>query len=198
MAAQRHIIVPVFVVLLAIGGALLWGPIGLGNGPLAVQMAATVGWSQTVRTPAGFILPMYNSGGRAAVVDSVDLVGGTRYAAPHLLALVVLTSAKCGGPWPARATSRGFVMVGCGGRDRGPLAGVPIAPTTERISYGFPAAAEVTAPRPGACWVMTEVIVHYHVGIRYYTATDPFELVVCAPGASAQEDAATKAAMGVG
>jgi hypothetical protein len=195
---RRHIAIPVFVVLLAVGAALLWGPIGLGNGPLAVQMGASVGWSQTVRTPAGFILPMYNSGSSAAVVDSVNLVGDTRYGAPRILRLAVLTSAACGGPWPARATSRGFVMVGCGGRYRGPLIGRGIGPNTQRISSGFPAAAEAAAPRPGTCWVLSKIIVHYHVGIRHYVATDPFALVVCAPDASSQVDAAMKAAEGVG
>jgi hypothetical protein len=27
---------------------------------------------------------------------------------------------------------------------------------------------------------MTEIVVHYHVGIRYYSATDPYQLAVCA------------------
>ena len=94
----RHVIIPVVAVMFAVGAFLLWGPNGLGNGPLAVEMNATEGWSESVLTPTGFILPMYNSGGSLAVVDSVDLVGGTRYAAPRILALAVLTSALCGAP----------------------------------------------------------------------------------------------------
>jgi hypothetical protein len=195
----RHVIVPVAAVLLAIGAFLLWGPIGVGNGPLNVEMYATVGWNETGSpSPAGIILPMYNRGG-SAVVDAVDLVGGTRYATPRILALAVLTSANCGGPWPARAAASGFVMQGCGGRYRGPLIGRSIGPTRQRISPGFPAAAEAAAPRPGTCWVLTKIIIHYHVGIRHYAATDPFQVVVCAPGASSQEqDAASKAAEGLG
>ncbi len=46
---------------------------------------------------------------------------------------------------------------------------------------------------------MTEVIIHYHVGIRHYTATDPYELAVCAKDASAQTaNGAKNAAEAVG
>jgi hypothetical protein len=112
-----------------------------------------------------------------------------------------VTSPRCYGAWPARATSRGFVMVGCGGRDRGPLTGVGIVPTAESIAQGvpapiqgFPAAAEVAAPPGDSCWVLTKVVLHYHVGWRYYAASDPYELIVCAPDARSQLDAAMKAA----
>jgi hypothetical protein len=196
---RRRTIIALVAVLLVVGAFLLWGPIGLGNGPLNVEMGATVGWNESgTATAAGIILPMYNRGGSAAVVDAVDLVGGTRYATPRILALAVLTSANCGGPWPARAASSGFVMVGCGGRYRGPLIGRSIGPTGQRISPGFPAAALAAAPRRGTCWVLTKIIIHYHVGIRHYAATDPFQVVVCAPGASSsQQDAAEKAAEGL-
>jgi hypothetical protein len=180
-----------------VGAFLLWGPIGIGSGPLGVGIGATVGESDVSQTPVGFIVPMYNPGGSAAVVDSVDLVGGTRYPTPRILALGVLSSSACGSPFPARATSSGFVMVGCGGRYRGPLIGRSIG-QTQRISSGFPAAAEAAAPQPGTCWVLTKVIVHYHVGIRHYTTAGPFEIVVCAAGATAQENAAMKAAEGIG
>jgi LDH2 family malate/lactate/ureidoglycolate dehydrogenase len=40
--------------------------------------------------------------------------------------------------------------------------------------------AIATGPEPGTCWVMTEIVVHYHVGIRRYAATNPYELAVCA------------------
>jgi hypothetical protein len=197
---QRRIIIAMAAALLVIGAFLFWGPIGLGNGPLNVEMGATVGWDETGASavPTGIILPMYNRGGSAAVVDAVDLVGGTRFPAPHILALGVLTNANCGGSWPARAASGGFEMIGCGGRYRGALIGRAIGPAGQRIWPGFPAAAEAAAPQPGTCWVLTKVVVHYHVGIRHYAATDPFQVVVCAPGAAAQDAAATRAAEGVG
>jgi hypothetical protein len=198
---QQRLIIAVVAVLLVVGAFLLWGPVGLGNGPLNVEMSATVGWDETTGHPVatGIILPMYNRGTSTAMIDSVDLVGGTRYPAPHILALAVLTSANCGGPWPARAASSGFVMVGCGGPYRGPLIGRSIGPTGQRISPGFPAAALAAAPRLGTCWVSTKIIIHYHVGIRHYAATDPFQVVVCAAGVSSpQQDAAEKAAEGLG
>jgi hypothetical protein len=77
----RHIIIPELVVLLAIGAAAVWGPVGLGSGPLEVVMNVAAGGADAGQTPVGFILPMNNSGGSGAVVDSVDLVDGTRYYA---------------------------------------------------------------------------------------------------------------------
>jgi hypothetical protein len=83
----RHVVIPAVVVLLAIGAAAYWGPIGLGSGPLEVWMNIGEGWPEPVLTPTGFISPIFNSGGSPTVVDSVELVGGTRYSAPRLLAL---------------------------------------------------------------------------------------------------------------
>lgn len=192
----RRVIIPVIVVLLGIGAVALWGPIGLGSGPLEVVMNVGEGGPDPGQTPVGFILPMFNSGGSGAVVDSVDLVDGTQFPAPRVLALGVLTSARCLGPWPAESVSHGFVMVGCGGQYHGPLIGRAVDPTTQRMSLGFPAAAEVTAPRPGTCWVISQVVIHYHVGIRYYTATDGYQLVECGRGASVSR--AINATEGVG
>jgi hypothetical protein len=115
-------------------------------------------------------------------VDGLDLIGGTSYPGPHVLALEVLSSGACGGDWPVRQVVRGFVLVGCGGTAAGPLLGHAFG-ATQPGSFGFPAAAEIAAPRPGSCWVMTKVVVHYHVGIRHYTATDPYQLALCADSA---------------
>lgn len=187
---KRRAIILAAAVLLATGAFLLWGPIGLGNGPLS---AAVPYESGTVHadSPVGFVIPIHNSGGSPAAVDGVDLISGTSYPGPHMLGLEVLTAGACLGPWPARQAARGFVLVGCGGTDAGPLAGHTVGPT-QPVSPGFPAAAEVAAPRPGTCWVMTKIVMHYHVGIRHYSATGPFELAVCAD--SAQLKAAMKAA----
>ncbi len=176
--------------LLATGAFLLWGPVGLGNGPLSAAVGVGSG---TVHPggPVGFVIPIHNSGGSPAVVDGLDLIGGTSYPGPHVLGLEVLTSGACGGPWPARQAVRGFALVGCGGTDAGALIGHGVGPT-HPVSLGFPAAAEIAAPRPGTCWVMTKVVVHYHVGIRHYSATGASRLAVCAD--SAQLNAAMKAA----
>jgi hypothetical protein len=183
----------VTAVLLLAGAFLLWGPIGIGSGPLGVEMAASTGGVDRHGTAVGFVVPLYNSGHSLAVVDAVSLAGGTRFPEPRLLGLDVLAKAACIGPWPVRATHPGFVIVGCGGGYRGPLLGRSV-PYVQPVSGGFPAAAEVSAPRPGTCWAMTAVVVRYHVGIRYYTATDRYDLAMCAPGAARQVSAAMTAA----
>lgn len=193
-----HIGITVLSILLAAAAFLQWGPIGIGNGPLTVFVPVGDGWNDNVQQPVGFILPMYNSGGSPAVVDSVQLMGGTRYPAPRILALAVLTSARCLGTWPAKDNGHGFVMVGCGGQNRGPLVSRSVDPT-QRNTWGFPAAAIAAAPAPGRCWVLTRVVVHYHVGWRYYTATDPYQLSVCGRGGPPHQiEAAMNAAEGAG
>src|ERR1700722_6862336 len=176
--------------LLATGAFLLWGPIGLGNGPLSTGLGYGLG-AVHPSGPVGFVIPIYNSGGSSAVVDGLDLISGTSYPGPHVLGLEVLTSGTCIGAWPVRQAAGGFVLVGCGGTDAGPLVGHAVAPT-HPVSPGFPAAAEIAAPRPGTCWVMTKVVVHYHVGIRHYRAPESSRFAVCAD--SAQVNAAMKAA----
>ena len=49
--------------------------------------------------PVGLVIPIYNSGGSPAVVDGLDLIGGTSYPGPHVLGLAVLTSDTCMGTW---------------------------------------------------------------------------------------------------
>jgi hypothetical protein len=180
--------------LLAAGAFLLWGPIGLGNGPLSTGLGYGEGWAHA-GGPVGLVIPIYNSGNSPAVVDGLDLISGTSYPDPHVLRLEVLTSGACIGTWPTRQAAGGFVLVGCGGTDAGPLIGHAVGPTRP-VSRGFPAAAEIAAPRPGTCWVMTKVVVHYHVGIRHYSATEPAKIAVCAN--QAQVNAAVKAAQSAG
>lgn len=187
---KRRVIILAAAGLLAAGAFLLWGPIGLGNGPLSTGLGYGTG-AVHAGSPVGLVIPIYNSGDSSAVVDGLDLISGTSYPAPHVLGLEVLTSGACIGTWPVRQAGRGFVLVGCGGADAGPLVGHAVGPT-HPVSPGFPAAAELAAPRPGTCWVMTKVVVHYHVGIRHYSATGASDLAVCAN--SAQVNAAMKAA----
>jgi len=195
---RRRIIIPLIAALVAIGAFLMFGPIGIGSGPLALEENDTTGGYALSHGPLGLSLALYNSGHGLAVIDDIKLVGGTRYPAPRALRFAVLTTALCGGTWPARADGDGFGM-GCGGRYHGALIGRGIGFSfIQRVPPPFPAAAEVTGPPPGGCWVMTEVIIHYHVGIRHYTATDQYELAVCAEDSSAQITAAMNAAGGSG
>ncbi len=188
---KRRVMILAAAGLLATGAFLLWGPIGLGNGPLSTGLGYGEGWVHA-GGPVGLVIPIYNSGGSPAVVDGLDLIGGTSYPGPHVLGLEALTSDTCQGIWPARQATGGFALVGCGSaRGAGPLVGHTVGPT-QPVSRGFPAAAEIAAPRPGTCWVMTKVVVHYHVGIRHYSVTESSQIAVCAD--SAQVNAAMKAA----
>jgi hypothetical protein len=186
---RRRIVIPVIAAFLAIGAFLLWGPIGLGNGPLSVEVHGAEAWPDVSQTPVGFIVPIFNSGHGLAVIDAVEAVGGTSYAAPRELGLSVLSSDNCPGAQSARADGSAFVMAGCGGRDRGPLIGYGIA-----AGRFIPAAAAMAAPRSGTCWVMTKIVIRYHVGIRHYAASYPYALAACGRGtASAQALAAMHA-----
>jgi hypothetical protein len=193
---RRRIIIPLIAALIVIGGFLMFGPIGLGSGPLALEENDTTSQVLKSQGPLVVSLALYNSGHGLAVIDDIKLVGGTGYAGPRALGFAVLTTALCGGAWPARVDGTGFGM-SCGGRYHGALIGRGIGFTfTQHVPPPFPAAAEVAAPPLGTCWVMTEVIIHYHVGIRHYTATDPYELAVCAKNAAAQVNAAVNASDG--
>ena len=188
---KGRVIILAAVGLLAVGAFLLWGPVGLGSGPLSAGVGSTVGGVHAGQDPVGIVIPIHNTGNSSAVVDRLDLIGGTSYPGPHVLGLEVLSSGACGGVWPARPAARGFVLAGCGGPAKGPLLGHAFGGTPP-VSFGFPAAAELAAPRPGTCWVLTKVIVHYHVGIRHYTATDPYQVALCSD--SAQVNGAMKKA----
>jgi hypothetical protein len=196
---QRRLIACAAAIILVVGAFLQWGPIGLGSGPLALNMGAGLqGSTEQRQGPVGFTIPLYNSSHSHAVIDELRLVGGTKYAGPRLLHLAVLSTPLCGGAWPAHSSGDGFRM-GCGGHYVGPLIGRAVGFTfTRPVPAGFPGAAEVAGPPPGGCWVMTEVVIHYHVGIRHYTATDPYELAVCGKDASAQTANAANAAAAVG
>ena len=138
---KRPVIILVAVGLLAIGTFLLWGPVGLGNGPLSAAIYATQGWADPGRGPIGFVIPIQNSGDAPAVIDGLELIGGTSYPHPHVLGLEVLTSGLCGGAWPARQAVRGFVLVGCGGTDAGQLVGHAFGHTHPVDGGGSPPAA---------------------------------------------------------
>ena len=175
---SRRVVAGIIGAALVVGAFLAWGPIGLGNGPLSAAVYATVGGTDAALRPVGFVIAIRNSGSAPAVIDAVDVIAGTRYAGPHVVALRILTRSDCGGAWPARRTPRGFQLTGCGGPTTGPLIGHAVAATRPE-SMAFPGAAIAGGPEPGGCWVMTEIVLHYHVGIRHYSATDPYELAVC-------------------
>ena len=170
---------------LAVGALLFWGPADKGNSPVDSKAGHTASGYVAMRgVPEGIRLPMPSSFDHArATIDGVDLIGATRYAAPHVLALRVLASAgPCGGAWPAHPTRTGFVL-DCPDATIAttvPLIGHVFGPEPSHDLFGVPAAAEVSPPRPGSCWVLTKVVVHYRVGIRHHRFSTPYRMAVCA------------------
>lgn len=192
----RFVPVPVIVVALAVGAFLYWGPVGLGNGPLSVTFRGAEGTAVPSQAPVGTILHMSNAGPAPAVVDAIDAVGGTRYPAPRVLGAALLaTSSACDVqllPAHPAASGPGFSLTGCGSY-REPLSGYALQAHGYR---GLVAAAEFTAPPRGTCWVITKVVVHYHVGGKHYTGTYPFQLAACLGLGNADVLAAMRAADG--
>ena len=88
-----------------VGAFLLWGPIGLGNGPLSTRDDGAEGWTDSSPGPVAITFLLRNSGRDRPVIDAVELVGGTSYATPRELGLDAETAPRCadvGGPpgWP--------------------------------------------------------------------------------------------------
>jgi hypothetical protein len=174
----RALVAAAFV-LTAAGGFLLWGPVGLGNGPLSMASGGASGAADPGAGPYAILLPVHNSDHDQAVIDSVQLIGGTQYPAPHLLSLNLVGSHACGAAFSAQSSAAsGYAVRDCGTREDSPLVGHAIG-FTSVTSFGYAAAAQVSAPARGTCVVMTKIVVHYHVGIRHYTATDPNGLALC-------------------
>jgi hypothetical protein len=53
---RRRLIVIAAVGMLIVGAFLLWGPIGLGNGPVTAAPFATGGGTDPTSVPVGFII----------------------------------------------------------------------------------------------------------------------------------------------
>jgi hypothetical protein len=176
---HRRILIPIIVAVLAVGAFLQWGPVGLGNGPLHMGMGLGTEMDGGIssRLPVAIIAPIGNSGGSALVIDGVQLLGNASYPAPHVLAMDVISDNVCADLSPTRTTTAGFVLTGCSARPLGSLYGRAVG---NENSYDGMAAFEVRPPRPGACWLVTRIVTHYHVGIRHYVATDPYVVAVCA------------------
>jgi hypothetical protein len=180
---RRQVTVIAAVLVLLLAAFAYWGPMGQSDGPLRAQ-ADYGGWEDHSGVPVGFVIPVFNRGRSAAVLDGVQLVSTRRFAAPRLLRLELLAASPtplggaCGYPDAAQPSGRGFRIAGCGSADAGPATGRPLAPTA-RLSPGWQVAAEVSPPPRGSCWEITQVTVHYRVGIFSYTDTDPYDIAVC-------------------
>jgi hypothetical protein len=194
LTRHRRALIAIVAALFAVAAFLEWGPIGLGNGPLQMGMNGASFGGISSRLPVAILTPISNSSGSAIVIHDVQLLGNGNYPAPHVVATEAMSYTSCGDLFPVRTTAAGFVLTdGCGGRPLGPLYGRAIGNENSAIVF---AAFKVRPPRPGACWLMTRIVTHYHVGIRHYVASNPYVLAACA-GPTARAQSIADAAAGI-
>jgi hypothetical protein len=161
---------------------LLWGPIGIGNGPLQAGGSGGEFGGVGGEAPLAISVPLSNTGGHATVIDSIELTGRGSYPAPRVLAAEAMSSSEvdCPDMAPVNLGPAGFtVSAGCSGRSLGQLTGLSVRPGAAPM-----AAFAVRAPGPGRCWLLTDVVVNYHVGFRYYTGPYPDVIADCGPRGS--------------
>ncbi len=193
---RQRIIIPVVIAVLAVGAFLQWGPIGIGNGPLlAGEGGGTSTVSEPNPAPIADLIPLDYSGSGPITIDGITLINRTSYPSPHLVAvelvLADLTRCTFGA---AHAATPGFGVSTCSKATYvGPLIGQAVG-QSKNASLDYSAGLEMSAPKSGGCWVMSDVVVHYHIGIRHYSAAEPNGMVVCAgKDASANVDTAEQA-----
>jgi hypothetical protein len=191
---NMHIMLAVVAGLAGTAALLLWGPIGIGNGPLTGGAGGAEFGGVGGMAPLALFVPLGNSGPDAAVIDSIGMTGHDAYPAPHLVAAEAMDSAEytdCPDLAAVRFRPGGFAVgEGCTGQPAGLLAGRPVGSGADPM-----AVLAVRAPAPGSCWLLTDVIVHYHVGDRYYTGTYPDVVADCGPrGAWPAEEIASRIA----
>jgi hypothetical protein len=170
---SRRGIIALAAGLLLVGAFLLWGPIGLGNGPLGVPaMAASFGSVQATSQPTAYVATLVNAGRSAAVIDTVTVSSADGYQPARVLGVRVARSSMYGCIDDGPASNLAWCV-------RPPLvaaAGFTVGPHANTVpgSRGGAALVIEMAPPPATqCVVVTAIVVRYHVGIRHYTATVP-------------------------
>ena len=97
IAGRWQRIIVAIAVPLVVGAFLLWGPIGLGNGPLAVPpMAASFGSVQGTSQPTAYVATLVNAGGSAAVIDGVTVTSANGYQPARILSVRVARASMYG------------------------------------------------------------------------------------------------------
>lgn len=176
--------VVVAAVVLALAAVLIWGPVGLGSGPLTVYAPSggqVLGQKDQVW---GLIVPL-QAGDTGAVIDGVSVAGGAGYSAPRVLAIWTMKDrqGQCGGMFPWRGP--GSIMSSCAIGGLHALVGVPLPGNEPGIDMVLAIGPQVG---PDGCWSAMSMVVHYHVWIRHYTVTVSDSFVACK--SPAEEDRA--------
>jgi hypothetical protein len=168
-------IAAVAIASLAAAAFLIWGPIGLGSGPLTVD-APSGGQMLGLQDQAWGMMVPVQAGNSGAVIDQVSVVGGAGYSGPHVLSILEVSDrpGQCGGTFPWVGPESILSTCAVGGLHR--LIGSPLPgdnPGVDMvIKVGPPAGAS-------GCWTATAIAVHYHVGIRHYTVTSAANFAAC-------------------
>jgi hypothetical protein len=188
---------PALAGLAVLGAVLAWGPVGLGNGPLYAGLGRGVVISATDRSgvPVALTSPAVVGAGLPARIDGIAFLPAGGYPAPRIFAALAVSDADCDGAgWLTRLDKHAFIEHGCRRKTFGALAGTPFAAGASSGAGAI--AAEAWPPPPRGCWAIRDVVVHYHVGIRHYAATDPLQVAICGARASQARLTAAKDAAG--
>jgi hypothetical protein len=181
----RRVIIPVAAALATVGAFLAWGPVGVGPGPVGNAVSGGSITGPVSRTQPTMFLAPIDAGRSGAVIDSIVVLSDGSYPAPHVISIRGDRSQACGGPWPLKGRQNFYH--GCAGGGLIPLFGraVPAksrvdVPGLGPVTYpGISAAIKVAPPGPAGCWMVTSIVIHYHVGIRHYTATHTIRMTAC-------------------
>jgi hypothetical protein len=153
-----------------IGAFLVFGPIGLGNGPLGVpSMYGRFGLSTS--KPTAFVATLVNTGGSTAVIDGVTVASAGGYSPVRVMSVRVARNSSFGCVYTVMSE-----FAGCA---RPPLAtatGFAVGPHVNVVPgrRGGPALViEIAGPPPAGCVALKGIVLRYHVGIRHYTAKMP-------------------------
>jgi hypothetical protein len=204
MAAQRwrinrKVLAIGVAMVVALGAFLAWGPMGLGNGPVDVDFGNGISMGTDAgMTPVG--LTGWVTGPSSWRADSIQFIPPAGYRAPRILAVLAISENLCEGgiSWLQRADRRAVLMAkadSCSVRTFGPVIGPTLG---SRALRSFGLGTQVPAPPRAGCWAVRTIVIHYHVGIHSYAATDPFAVAVCgARTTQAQLTAAGNAAGGI-
>jgi hypothetical protein len=127
-----------------------------------------------------------DAGHSGAVIDSIAVFSTGSYPVPRIISVRADGDQLCGGMWPLTGPQN-FYNAGCAAGGLFPLFGrpVPASSSVDPTDFGgvvYPgigAAIETAPPGRAGCWLVTAIVIHYHVGIRHYTAVQDINLTGC-------------------
>lgn len=189
-----RIFVSVLAGLAAIGAFLVCGPVPIGSGPLHIDWGMDDVALVSGTDPSAITVPL-NAGSSGAAVDGIAIATSRRYPAPAIIALHSNRDVEgCGSPFPLTGPDSYYVKCAYGGPGTiGPLIGrqIPVsstvqAPRSIQTQPGIGAMIVVAPPQGAPCWTVTSIAVHYHVGLKHYTATVAVNMVACSTQRAAQ------------